>query len=347
MRRVVRPLRRGTAIGLRAVVATVVAVTGALVVAQQALVSDDAWLELTRYLPYPLFLLPAIAALVLSFRLGRWWVAASLANLALWLTLGMGLQWNDGQAGAERIRVMTYNIKVFNAAHQRAGVRALALEVARYDPDILVMQDADGLLIGRSEPTGYTGPVFGLRHVYALGQYVIASRFALRDCGPGQIGFPGENHRYLRCVVDARGVELNLATAHFQSPRAGLNAARREGLDGADDWQRNHANRLSQARALARDLARSRRPLVLAGDLNAPQSSPVIGSLLAVGLRDAFTSAGRGYGYSHGHALRHGFDFLRIDHILVSPDVGVMACFTGRSDASEHRPVIADLLLRR
>ncbi len=138
-----------------------------------------------------------------------------------------------------------------------------------------------------------------------------------------------DNHRYLRCLVDARGVELNLVTAHFQSPRAGLNAARHEGLDGADDWQRNHANRLHQARALARDVAGSRRPLVLAGDLNAPQSSPVIGSLLATGLRDAFTSAGRGYGYSHGHSLRNGFDLLRIDHVLVSPDIGVMACFVG------------------
>ncbi len=80
------------------------------------MVSDNAWLELSRFLPYPLFLLPALAALGVSFWLGRWWVAASLANLALWLTLGMGLQWNGGEAGTERVRVMTYNIKVMSAA---------------------------------------------------------------------------------------------------------------------------------------------------------------------------------------------------------------------------------------
>jgi vancomycin resistance protein VanJ len=347
MRRAVRHLQRGTALALRAGVATVVAVTSAVVFAQHLVVSDNAWLELSRFLPYPLFLLPALAALGVSFWLGRWWVAASLANLALWLTLGMGLQWNGDEAGTERVRVMTYNIKVMSAAQQRANLQALAREVARHDPDILVMQDAEGLLIGRGEPAGYSGPVFGLTHVYASGQYVVASRFALRDCGTAPMGSGADNHRYVRCLVDARGVELNLVTAHFQSPRAGLNAARHEGLDGADDWQRNHANRLHQARALARDVAGSRRPLVLAGDLNAPQSSPVIGSLLATGLRDAFTSAGRGYGYSHGHSLRNGFDLLRIDHVLVSPDIGVIACFVGQSDASEHRPVIADLLLRR
>jgi vancomycin resistance protein VanJ len=347
MRRAARRLRRGTALALRTGVATIVAVTSAGVFAQHLVVSDNAWLELSRFLPYPLFLLPALAALGVSFWLGRWWIAASLANLALWLTLGMGLQWHGGESGAERVRVMTYNIKVMSAPQLRANMQALATEVARHDPDILVMQDAEGLLIGRGEPAGYSGPVFGLAHVYASGQYVVASRFALRDCGTAPMGSGTDNHRYLRCVVDARGSELTLVTAHFQSPRPGLNAARREGLDGAADWQRNHANRLQQARALARDLAGSRRPLVLAGDLNAPQSSPVIGSLLAVGLRDAFTSAGRGYGYSHGHSLRNGFDLLRIDHVLVSPDIGVMTCFVGQSDASEHRPVIADLLLRR
>jgi len=223
LKQALQPLRRGTGWLLRAVVATLVAATGALLVAQQLLVSDNAWLELSRYLPYPLFVLPVLAAAVASRWLGRWWLVASLLDLALWLTLGMGLQWHrvDAGAGAERLRVMTYNVKVFTAAQQRAGAQAIAQEVARHDPDILVMQDADGLLGARGEATGRGGPLFGLPYVQALGQYVIASRFALRDCGPGQIGFPGEVHRYLRCVVEVRGVELNLVTAHFQSPRAG------------------------------------------------------------------------------------------------------------------------------
>jgi endonuclease/exonuclease/phosphatase (EEP) superfamily protein YafD len=39
--------------------------------------------------------------------------------------------------------------------------------------------------------------------------------------------------------------------------------------------------------------------------------------------------------------------FLRIDHILVSPEIGVVSAFAGGKDGSEHRPVIADLLLAR
>ena len=70
-------------------------------------------------------------------------------------------------------------------------------------------------------------------------------------------------------------------------------------------------------------------------------------ALLALGLRDAFASAGRGYGYTYGHTLRPRFSFLRIDHILVSPDFAVRdepaSAVTTRPD---HRPVIADLAWR-
>ena len=87
--------------------------------------------------------------------------------------------------------------------------------------------------------------------------------------------------------------------------------------------------------------------MIVAGDLNAPEGSPIVGALLDTGLRDAFSSAGFGYGYTHGHSLRPGLSFLRIDHILVGPTIGVGNCFVGGKEGSEHRPVIADLFLQR
>ena len=108
---------------------------------------------------------------------------------------------------------------------------------------------------------------------------------------------------------------------HFESPRSGLLAARREGLEARDSWQRNHEIRLAQSRVLARAIGAPVRPLIVAGDLNAPDSSAVIGSLRAVGLADAFASAGRGWGYTYGHTQRPAFSFLRIDHVLVSAGV--------------------------
>jgi endonuclease/exonuclease/phosphatase (EEP) superfamily protein YafD len=152
---------------------------------------------------------------------------------------------------------------------------------------------------------------------------------------------------YVHCVVTAQGIDVDLFTAHLLSPRSGLNATRREPVEGIDDWQQNFTDRLTQAHQLAAGVGGHARPLILAGDLNASEASPVIRVLQEQGLRDAFSSAGRGYGYTIGHALKLGVSFLRIDHILVSPEIGVVDCFPGGWRASEHRPVIADLWLQR
>ncbi|MDQ2928504.1 MAG: endonuclease/exonuclease/phosphatase family protein [Pseudomonadota bacterium] len=240
---------------------------------------------------------------------------------------------------------MTYNVKSHKALHRADGVAAIAREVATQDPDILVMQDADGLLPGAMTGIDHDAAVFGYREVYAAGQYVVASRFPLSDCVHKTLGPSGDDALFVTCVVEVRGTRLSLVTAHFESPREGLNATRHEGLEGFATWRRNYANRLAQSKVLASALAAVQRPLIVAGDLNAPETSWVVSRLLAAGLRDAFPAAGRGYGYTYGHALRTGFSFLRIDHILVSPGVELTDCTVGTEDASDHRPVIADIAL--
>ncbi|MEO6030341.1 MAG: endonuclease/exonuclease/phosphatase family protein, partial [Burkholderiaceae bacterium] len=297
---------------------------------------------------------------------------AAMLALVLVVTVIMGLALGRGAAGfqgslapqrpdpmagpgakqqvrgpSERIRVMTYNIKSYLADEQIGSFRLIAREVALHDPDILVMQDAGRLSeLWRGDPK-VAGSIFTGREVYTGGEYIVVSRHPLHDCRLGDISFGAQGHAYVRCTVVANGVEFDLFTAHFLSPRDGLNAARYERAQGVGDWQRNFNDRLAQAHKLASDASSRRRPLVVAGDLNAPETSPVIRALLRSGLRDAFATAGLGYGYTYGHALRPGFSFLRIDHILVSPEIGVLDCFAGGARASEHRPVIADLLLRR
>ena len=320
-----------------------VAATVALAGAQQLGTDGPWWLELSRYLSYPLLLVPAFAALFLSWRLGRFWVVASVVAIIVFATVAMGFVWHPGRREGN-LRLMTYNVKAGNAWLRPGGVEALAREVARYGPDVVVMQDAHPLLRGRPSEAE-KAPLFGLPEIHVAGQYIIASRLPLRDCSEGVLETGGEPLAFARCTLDSKGGAVEVMTVHFESPRSGLNAARHEGFDGIVQWQQNHESRLAQARALARALEHGKRPLILAGDLNAPESSAVIQSLLAVGLRDAFSSAGRGYGYSYGHTLRPAFSFLRIDHILVSPQIGVSDCFVGEKEASDHRPVIADLVL--
>jgi endonuclease/exonuclease/phosphatase (EEP) superfamily protein YafD len=102
---------------------------------------------------------------------------------------------------------------------------------------------------------------------------------------------------------------------------------------------------MARARDLAQAVRARSRPVIVAGDLNAPPPSLAVRALLDAGMRDAFARAGLGFGYTYGHALRPGFSFLRLDHVLVSAEIGVAACEVGSETASEHRPVIADLWL--
>ena len=315
--------------------------------AAQRLHSDGPWwLELSRYLPYPLLVAPAVVALLLSLRLGWRWIVAGVATIAAFATVAMDLVWNaDPGAAPADLRVMTYNVKALLAIERPGGLAALAAEVERHRPDVVVMQDASPLMRGRDPAR--PGPMFGLPEARKEGQYVIASRWPLRDCGTARADAGGEALLFARCTVDLGGRTFALVDVHLESPRSGLVAARQEVLDGIELWQSNHAGRLAQARALAAVLRTSARPLVLGGDLNAPSSSSVLQSLLAIGLRDAFASAGRGWGHTYGHTLRPRFSFLRIDHLLVSDDVDVVRAFVGGKDASDHRPVIADLRLPR
>jgi endonuclease/exonuclease/phosphatase family metal-dependent hydrolase len=241
---------------------------------------------------------------------------------------------------------MTFNIKGYFTLDRPEGVARVAREIALHDPDILVLQDATDLAQLEQRSPGALRALFGDLKAFAHGQYVVAARNAPRDCVAPE-GRPGKRrHGLLHCVVEAQGRELDVITTHLMTPRDALGAMREGDSQAAEAWEQNLAERTEQAEAVAARVRASRRPTIVAGDLNAPETSLVVRTLLEAGLRGAFSSAGRGFGYTWGHSLRPGLSFLRIDHVLVSPGIGVAACFTGGAEASPHRPVIADLHLQ-
>ena len=193
------------------------------------------WLELLQYLPFPGFLVPAVLAFGLSFKLGRGWRLVAAITLVLVLTVLMGGVAGSADKGSGHVRMMTYNIKAYLAGHAAGAFAPLVREVAMQDPDILVMQDADQLTDQREQLPDTASPIFQGRQVFAFGQYLVVSRFPLRDCQGGQIPYRGEPHTYVRCVVTAQGVDVDLVTVHFKSPRDGLNATRFERSDGVDE----------------------------------------------------------------------------------------------------------------
>lgn len=336
----------------KCVVFLVLAGVGWLLLGHVVTPERSAMLALSQYLPYPAYVLPALVAVVAAFTwLGWWWRALALVALALCLTMLMGLSWGQSQEGHGRIRFMTYNVKSYLALQRPDGTEALAREILEHQPDILVMQDAGQLVdvegnvqsadlikvIGRGHP-----------HAHATDEYVLVSRWPIRNCRNGPIPVGDELHVFAHCDIDVDGTTLEVITAHFITPRRGLRSKRHGRWLGLNEWQDNMLLRLRQSGLLADYLRQlPPGPRIVAGDLNAVESSQVVQTLLNTGLRDAHSSAGRGYGFTHGHSLLKGLSFLRIDHILVSPDIAVADAFTGGAQASEHRPVIADLYLHR
>jgi len=302
------------------------------------------WIEIARYVPFPAYLVPALLLVGCAWPLGWRWRAFSLLAPLVVATELMGLAVGSPDEGGSHLRLMTYNIKAYLARKTPDGFAKIAWEVATQDPDVVVMQDGQSIERPDELPAPLKAALKG-RQVYVQDQYVVASRFPLSHCGPGTMSYSNEQDNFVHCTLTVGGKDIDLFTAHFVSPRDGLNAARGRSAGGLEEWETNFRDRMAQSIQLSAAVARARNPVIVAGDLNADERSPVVRRLLGAGLRDAFSSAAIGYGYTLGHDLRPGFSFLRIDHVLVSRDIGVRDCAPGGREGSEHRPVVADLLV--
>ncbi len=304
------------------------------------------WIEIARYVPFPVYLVPALALVACAWPLGWGWRGLALLAPLIVATELMGLAVGAPDAGSGHLRFMTYNIKAYLARKTPDGFAKLAWEIASQDADVVVMQDGQPIDSAEELPQPIRAALKG-RQIYVQDQYVVASRYPLSHCAPGSMAYSGTDDTFVHCTLTVDGRDIDLFTAHFVSPRDGLNAARGTAAGGLREWETNFQDRLVQAIQLSAAVSRGTRPTIVAGDLNADERSPVVRRLLAPGLRDAFSSAAIGYGYTLGHDLRPGFSFLRIDHVLVSPDIGVRDCEPGGRDGSEHRPVLCDLLVSR
>jgi len=308
--------------------------------------SDEMWwIEIVRYVPFPAYLVPALLLVACAWPLGWRWRALALVAPVLAATDLMGLAVGSPDAGGgARLRFMTYNIKSYLARKTPDGYAKLAWEIAGHDPDVIVMQDAASIESAEQLPAPMAAALKG-RQVYVQDQYIVASRYPLSHCAPGNMSFSGQEDNFIHCTLSVAGNDIDLFTAHFVSPRDGLNAARGRATGGLREWETNFSDRMAQSIQLSAAVAKATHPVIVAGDLNADERSPVVRRLLATGLRDAYSSAAVGYGYTIGHDLRPGFSFLRIDHVLVGRDLGVAGCQPGGREGSEHRPVICNLLV--
>jgi len=228
--------------------------------------ASGVWTEIARFVPYPLYVAPALVGVMLSWRLGRRWQALALTTFVVLATQAMGFCTGRAESGAGRLTVMTYNVKSYLAVRKPDGVARLAWEIARHDPDVLVMQDAQALVGARAAPilAALTG-----RQIHRDGQYVVASRFRIETCSALDMSPTGQEETFLHCTLEIRGRRVALFAVHFVSPRDGTFGNGPQRLLDIQGWESNVADRLAQARAVARAVSAVQGRVVVAGDLNA------------------------------------------------------------------------------
>jgi endonuclease/exonuclease/phosphatase (EEP) superfamily protein YafD len=134
--------------------------------------------------------------------------------------------------------------------------------------------------------------------------------------------------RALQLTVDWQGQPVTVVGVHLHWPMGASNAG-----------QRNAA-----LRALA-ELARTTpTPLLIGGDFNITQWSPVFASAFA----DApGVDCGRGNGWVNSWPAFFPPAAIRIDHCLASPHWRVLRLEAGPFLGSDHRPMLNDMMLPR
>ena len=309
------------------------------------------WLgALNLYLPQAFWAVPAVLLLAAAASSGWRWMLVPALCLAWVCGPIMGLRWSmrtpPPPAAGPAIRILTCNVK-----YGRRDTRKLLKEITRYQPQIVLFQDAPGFL------QGPLGSFFKGWQVRGAGQFVIASRLPLSAAELRCLDSPTGRHIFYRCQVQIGATAVTLYDVHFQSPRDSLNAFRTDPVgtlnlpDAIGDLEHNAAQRLDQARGLRGLVQAEPGPVIIAGDLNSTDPSRVCATLREAGLQDAFSAGGRGYGYTYGHFLLERripwlhLSWMRIDHIMMSPRLRTWRCWVGTSEASDHRPVLADVYL--
>lgn len=239
------------------------------------------------------------------------------------------------------LRVMTWNI-----AAGRGDLAQTAEVIRSSGADIVALQEVD---VHWSERSGFADQAARLAAMLDMDV-----RFAPIYRLPGAEGSPEREFGVAllsrRPIVSFRNHEITRLSTQADDaeprPMPGfLDAVVQVGrvtvrvLDTHLDYRPDPQVRAQQVADMLEILGETTRPVILLGDLNAPPDAPELTPLRAR-LRDVWTGSGSGFTYPADAPVR------RIDYILTSGHFAVLDVRVLDTRASDHRPVVADLIVR-
>jgi endonuclease/exonuclease/phosphatase (EEP) superfamily protein YafD len=214
-----------------------------------------------------------------------------------------------------------------NVHHGNRDLGPIGQEIRATAPDLVALQELD--------PDGAAG----LQRSGVLARFPYAVTELRKS--PSGIGLWSRLPVADSQVQDVHGMAVIKATILVGSHRLHLYTVHTVAPLGDDRvrWQ-------AQLRWVEEEIRREPGPLVVAGDFNATRYHPSFRLLLSDRLEDAHERRGRGWATTWPRDRWPLPPLMRLDHVLVSPDIGVRSVREGLGQGSDHRPIIAELVLR-
>ena len=297
----------------------------AIVVSMRLIWHDGLWLfllcnVLTPYLYLPAWLIALCAALA-----RRWRLAASSLVIVVfhchWVVLPLLPRSTPATTG-RTLRVASANLLAVNETPA-----ALAAELERFDADIYFLQELSSDWDAEFERLGFWRRYPFNRRITGEDAFgaAIASRLPVHDL---EVFWSAELPQ-LRGVLRVDDREVDLVGIHLLPPRT-------------QEYTRTYH---LGAEALL-DIVRrfGQRSFIVAGDFNSTPDSDFATRMRELA-DDAWETGGRGFGFTWPNGMFQ-VPPIRLDHIFVSRDLGVLAARIGDGAGSDHRPVVADVARR-
>ncbi len=280
------------------------------------------WVTVLAYIPQHGLLLPAFALLVwTALRRDARASAVNMASVLLVLFAFMGLRINFPRASADQsIRVVSYNIR---------GASDAAKFMDASKADIICVQesrDLEGL---------YNRLKAQLPQYQSIntGELTLFSKHPILENKVTRV--PQSNRVWSESVLEIRGQRVRIINVHFLT----LNIQGRRATDSMEARvSRFSGYRWEITDAMLQSITTSLEPVVICGDFNTPPKGSLYRAFSSR-LNDAFAVTGNGFGFSY----RVDIPVLRIDYVFTN--LSVLKAWIPDTRASDHRPMVTDLLL--
>jgi endonuclease/exonuclease/phosphatase family metal-dependent hydrolase len=247
--------------------------------------------------------------------------AATAGTLLVTALPGLGVPAGARPPAGELATFRVFSANVYDA---NPDVGRIAEEIKAAAPDLLALQEINPDGAAALQRSGVLARFPYRRTEIRDGASGIGlwSRFPLAEAAVHHVG----GMPLIRATVVLGDRRLRFFTVHTVAPLG----------DDRPRWR-------AQLRLIDEALRREGGPLVIAGDFNATRYHRSFRRLLSDRLVDAHERRGRGWAttWPSGSWLP---PLMRLDHVLVSPDIGVRSVREGRGHGSDHRPIIAELV---